>query len=224
MDKNILVAVVVIIILIIGTKVMRSVFKRKKNERTITENGTYFEAHIIGVAHPRAILNIEGQPNQTAEILGFEMTNTSQANRHENMDRIRVKIQYNDPFTRQPRTIHHVFGKLEYEDDRLIKVGNPGLLTLGSKSIAYMKHNKKLYETYVRDVQARNITKEEKKHLIREAMIAMNNQNDECTKDHEGYNILNPPVMAEGYILDGEIHFIQKTNTPIFHDWTKGLR
>lgn len=223
MDKNILIPIVVIIILIMGIKIMRSVSKRKKREQTIADNGTKFEAHIIGVAHPRAILNIDGQPNQTTEIFGMEFTNTSQANRHENMDRIRVKIQYIDPFTRESITVHHVFNRFEYEDDRLIKVGNPGMLTLGSKSIAYMKHNKKLYETYVRGVQARNLTKDEQKQLIQTAALAMNNQNNQDAKDHEGYNVLTPPVIAEGYKLDGEIHFTQKTNTPIFNDWTQGL-
>jgi ribosomal protein S25 len=223
MDKNMLVLVVIIIILIIGIKVMRSVFKRKKNERTITETGTQFEAHIVGVAHPRAILHIDGQPNQTAEIFGMEVTNTSQARRHENMNRIRVKISYIDPDTKQPLTVHHVLGKLEYEDDRLVKVGNPGLLTLGPNSIAYMKHNKRLYETYVREVQARNITKEQKKHLIQTAALAMNNQTDQYRKDHEGYNVLTPPVIAQGYKLNGEIHFVQNTNTPIFKDWTREL-
>lgn len=223
MDKNILVITVIVIILIMGTKVIRSVFKRKKKEQTIVENGTGFEARIIGVARPKAILHIDGQPNQTAEIFGVEVTDTSQARRHENMNRIRVKISYTDPDTKQSLITHHVLGKFEYEDDRLIKVGNPGLLTLGPQSIAYMKHNKKLYTTYVRDVQARNLTKEEKKHLIQTAALAMNNQNDQDAKDHEGYNILTPPVVAEGYKLNGEIHFVQNTNTPLFNDWTQGL-
>lgn len=223
MDRNILVIVVIVVILIIGTKVMVSVAKRKKKEQTIVDNGVSFEAQIIGVAHPRAILNIEGQPNSTTEFLGMEVTNTSQAARHEHMNRIRVKIRYIDPFTRQPLIVHHVFNKFEYNDDRLIKVGNPGQLTLGAKSMAYMKHNKELYGKYVKDVQARNLSREEEKRLLRNAALAMNNQNDQDTKDAEGYNILTPPVMAEGYELNGEIHFVQKTNTPLFNDWTKGL-
>jgi hypothetical protein len=144
-------------------------------------------------------------------------------NRHENMNRIRVKISYIDPDTGQPAIAHHVFDKFECEDDRLISIGNPGMLTLGSKSIAYMKHNKKLYTAYVKDVESRNLTKEEKKHLIQAAALVMNNQNNQQTKDHEGYNVLTPPVIAEGYKLNGETHFIQNTNTPIFNDWTQGL-
>lgn len=224
MDKNMLVIVVVVIILIIGTKIMVSVAKQKKKNQIIIDNGTHFEAQIIGVAHPDRNLTLEGQPNRTVTLLGFDMADSTSAARHENMHRIRVKIKYIDPHTNQTITVHHVLNKTEYEDDRLIKVGNPGLLTLGSKSIAYMKHNKKLYETYVHDVKSRNLSKEEEKHLIREAILAMNNQNDEAVLDSEGYNVLTPPVIAEGYELNGEIHFIQRTNNPIFQDWTKKLK
>jgi hypothetical protein len=72
MDKNILVIITVIVILIMVTQVKRSVFKRKRKQQTIAENGARFEAHIIGVAHSKAILNIDGQPNQTAEIFGIQ--------------------------------------------------------------------------------------------------------------------------------------------------------
>jgi hypothetical protein len=224
MDNNLIIPLVVIIILIIGGKVIMSKVKKAKDNQIIVNKGTQFEARIIGVAHPRTILNIEGQPNTTVTMLGTEFTDISTAARHERYHRVRVKIEYTDPFTRQTKIVHRVLNETEYTDDRIVKVGNPGQLTLSAKSIEYMKHNKKLYTEYVKGLESRNLSKEEKKQLMQEAALAMNNQNDQMMKDSEGYNILNPPVIAEGYELNGELHFNQTTNTPIFQDWTKGLK
>jgi hypothetical protein len=224
MNNTILITLVIVIIIIAIVIATAKAIKRRQRRTEFVTQGTQFEAHIVGVAHPERILNIEGQPNHTINVLGTEWTDVTAAERAESRHRIRVKISYVHPFTRQQTIVHRILDKEDYTDDRLIKVGNPGTLTLGSKSIAYMKHNKKLYETYVQGVNARNISPEEKKHLIREAMLAMNNQNDEWTTDHEGYNVLTPPVIAEGYLLNDDLTFIQKTNTPIFQDWTLGLR
>lgn len=223
MDNIIILGTVVILIIGIIFAAIRAA-KRRTERSEVVQEGTRFDAQIIGVAHPDTILNIVGQPNRTLNMLGVEWTDVTQAERAENYGQIRVKIKFTHPYTQTEHTVHHVLDRPDYKDDRLIKTGNPGTLTLGSASMAYLKHNKKLFNTYVENVKNRDISNDEKKQLIKDAMLMMNNQNLEWTTDDEGYNILNPPVMADGYELDGNLTFIQRTNSPVFTDWTKNLK
>lgn len=172
-------------------------------------NGTSFEAQIIG-----AKLHEENTPE----------TDTLQGAKAEEKGKIRVKINYTHPFIGQQVTVECVLSKSEYKDDRLIKIGNPEQAT-DVKFITHMNHNhlkqnKKKYDSYKHEVTSRKLSAAEKDFLLEEASIAMSTE-DVTSMDSEGYTVLMPPVKAEGYLLDCEVIFIQKTNHTCFHEWVE---
>lgn len=186
--------------------VMTNRIKDVKQRLEFIVDGTEFEAQIVGAASYDTILNIEPPSTPQPGEQGM----------------IRVKINYTHPFTRQQMTAHKTLRKADYKDDRLIRIANPEQ-TADSKLIAHMNHNhvkqnKKLYEHYKHEINARKISADEKAELLNEAFLRMTAEESSGT-DSEGYTQLTPPVIAEGYLLNCEVIFIQKTNHTCFQEW-----
>lgn len=224
MDNIVLKVVIAVIIIAIITSFIKSKKRNAKRNNSLT-NGMKFEAHIIGVAHPNTVIDVnDALKNSTSHVLGVKMVDVTHGNAVEDRGGARVKISYIDPVTNYPTTVHRVLSSENYRDNRIFQIARPHITNLNKASIASWKYNQKLFASYRQNVNDRNIPEEEKKQLIKEAMQAMSVQYERPPQDNEGYTILNPPVPAEGYRLVDEIVFIQKTNTPILHDWTQGLR
>lgn len=187
---------IIAFLLIVVTKKSLKTRKLTRKRKRVIENGTLVSAQIIGVAQG----DIDGR---------------SWAN---------LKISYAHPFTKQETIAYASLGSDHFADDRIYKLGLPHLSRITKTTISSWKYNQKLYTSYRQQVNARSIPEQEKKQLLREAITVMSIQYEHPPKDHEGYHILTPPVPAEGYMVGDEIEFLQKTNIPILHDWTQGLR
>lgn len=186
------------VLLLAATKMFISNFKRSRHRKRIIGNGTLVEAQVIGV-----------DPGNISD------SNTTWA---------KLKISYIHPSTNQHIIVYKPLHTGEFNDGRIYKIAFPALSRITKTTKTSWKYNQKLFADYRQNVDSRNISPEEKKQLIKEALLAMSRQYEHPPKDDEGYCILNPPVLAEGYMSGDEIEFLQTTDTPILHDWTQGLR
>lgn len=186
------------ILLIATAKMLISRFKRSRHRKMIIGNGTLVEAHVIGVA-----------PGNISD------NNSTWA---------KLKLSYIHPYTNEQIIAYRSLHTGEFNDGRIYKIALPTLSRITKTTKTSWKYNQTLFASYRQNVDARNISPEEKKQLLNEAKSAMSHQYEQPPKDGEGYCILNPPVPAEGYMSGEAIEFLQTTDTPILHDWTQGLR
>lgn len=189
-----------------------------KRRRALIEQGERFDAEIIGVAHPHTVLAINGVEPQAG---AFGMHNVSSQKGDENMGRARVKVVYTDPVTHTREVRHVRIDRRDFTSNRMVKIAVPGTVKVTGSTVKIVQHNKKLMDGYVKSLDERNFSGEKKKELINKAMTAMTTQME---KDEEGYHVLNPPVKAEGFMLNGKMIFRQAgDDTDYLQDWTKGL-
>lgn len=201
--------------LIFVTLSIKGVMRRNR----FFKHGEQVEAEIIGVAKPRTILAIGGvQPEPGA----FGMHNTTSQRQDEKMGRARVKVAYIDPVTKTREIRHVSLNRQDFTSVRIAKTALPGMVKLNSVTVETIRHNQRLLSEYSQKLDARNLSPEKKRDLLNKAGQAMEAVSGE--QDNEGYVILNPPVTAVGYRLDGRIRFRESgKDTAHLHDWTKDL-
>lgn len=199
--------------------------KARNNKKQLLLTGEKVEAEIIAVAHPNIVIWPGGQePPANA----FGMHNTTNAKYDEEYHRARVKVRYIDPVTRQEVIRETKLERNDFKSIRIIQIALPGAIRLSSGTMATMKHNQKLFSQYSKSLDDKNLTKERKKELLRQAALTMTAQGnaDEtgALQDEERYYLLNPPVKAAGYIDGEQIRFFQTDeDVDYLRDWTKDL-
>lgn len=218
--------IVISIIIVVAIRIGFSIYSKKKKRSHLIGNGTKFEVEIIGVAHPNVILK-DGEKPQGSHA-GSQWHNTSSQNHAERMRRARVKITYIDPHTRQPVLRRVELDRSRFKSLRIVNIALPGTITVSSNNLAVIKHNKTLFDNYRKGIEAKALPSDRKKELLRNAMLAMSYSgkvsNEGSKQDEEGYYILNPPVKAEGYMLDSEVVFMQTDDDLAYlKDWTQDL-
>lgn len=219
--ETVVVAAVIIILVVVFVRGAISSRKFNNQRKALFEQGTRFDAEIVGVAKPGTVLAINGVQPQ-ANALG--MHNTTAQRQDERAGRARVKVRFVHPHTRVVEFQHVSLYAHDFSSNRITRVALPGTIKLGkgTGTMAIIQHNKRLYEEYVRSLDSRNLTPEKKKELIRKAQAAMSFEDKKY--DAEGYRVLEPPVKAEGFLLDGMYVFRQVgDDTEFLRDWTKDL-
>ena len=221
------------ILLAIGIYFDLDRIKKKAIQRSnLLKHGTKFDGYIISVARKNQV--IDADELDDISFLGSKKENiTGYYNRGkypvpvEEAGDSRVKISFLHPETGLHTVIRTILEKRDCRNSRIYRISQPNAMRFNNIGFIIWNHDRRVFSAYKEEVNLRNINDEDKKILLREAKQAKKAHYDKYYAllpiDGEGYNYIIPSVKVQGYYLDGDFLFIQRTNDLLLEDWTKDL-
>jgi hypothetical protein len=202
--------------------------KRAIERIDLIKDGVKFDGYIIGVARSKQIIDAEELDDDAFSGSKKEnITGSYSRGSAEEAGDSRVKISFLHPDTGLHTVTRTILRKRDCRDSRIYRISHPYLIRFNNIGFIIWNHDRKLFSAYKEEVNSRNISDEDKKILLREAKQAKKAHYDKyyalLPEDGERYNYIIPSVKVQGYYLDGNFLFIQRTNKPVLEDWTKDL-